>query len=305
MASALLGVVDDDHGDGVAALQLAQIGEQRCHLTAGVLIDAMQTHEGIEHQQARLQVGDGVVEASAVGREIQSHGGCGDDLDVEIGKAEAGGGADAVEPPAHDVERVLGGIEQNAAGAGDRSAIRRAASASNASPVSARTAGLPVAASKRRRITPALSRRDGLAVPAGGPVATAMNAVARGRNGRLKTHKTRELADIIGDDGMTVLWGCAFEDFVSSGSGERNVADDHLKRRGWKESAGARAYLRALRTSVMSLYEVSDEPKEGILVPMAEGRLWVDSGQFWLDRYGSQRAGRDWRPGFGYPWFVF
>jgi hypothetical protein len=29
----------------------------------------------------------------------------------------------------------------------------------------ARTAGLPVAASKRRRITPALSRRDGLAVP--------------------------------------------------------------------------------------------------------------------------------------------
>jgi hypothetical protein len=67
-----------------------------------------------------------------------------------------------------------------------------------------------------------------------------------------------ELADIIGDHGMTVLWGCAFEDFVSSGSGERNVADAYLKRRGWKESAGARAYIRALRTSVMSLYEVSD-----------------------------------------------
>ena len=57
-----------------------------------------------------------------------------------------------------------------------------------------------------------------------------------------------ELADIIGDHGM----------FVSSGSGERNVADEYLKRRGWKESAGARAYIRALRTSVMSLYEVSD-----------------------------------------------
>ena len=117
VASALLGVVDDDHGDGVAALQLSQIGEQRRHLTSGVLIDAMQTHQGIEDEQAQLQVGDGVVEASAVGREIQSYGGCGDDLDVEIGKAEAGGGADAVEPPAHDVERVLGGIEQNAAGA--------------------------------------------------------------------------------------------------------------------------------------------------------------------------------------------
>ena len=66
-----------------------------------------------------------------------------------------------------------------------------------------------------------------------------------------------ELADIIGDLGMTVLWGCAFEDFVSSSFGERNVADEYLKRRGWKESAGARAYIRALRTSVMSLYEVS------------------------------------------------
>ena len=100
-------MVDDDHGDGVAALQLSQIGEQRRHLTAGVLIDAMQTHEGIEHEQAWLQVGDGVVEASAVGREIQSHGGCGDDLDVEIGKAEAGGGADAVEPPAHPARKRL------------------------------------------------------------------------------------------------------------------------------------------------------------------------------------------------------
>ena len=67
-----------------------------------------------------------------------------------------------------------------------------------------------------------------------------------------------ELADVIGDHEMTALWGCAFEDFVSSGYGKRNVADEYLKRRGWKESAGERAYIRALRTSVMSLYEVSD-----------------------------------------------
>ena len=56
-----------------------------------------------------------------------------------------------------------------------------------------------------------------------------------------------ELADIIGDHGMTVLWGCAFEDFVSSGSGERNVADEYLKRRGWKESAGAERARDGLR----------------------------------------------------------
>src|SRR5271169_1181761 len=67
-----------------------------------------------------------------------------------------------------------------------------------------------------------------------------------------------ELADIIGDHGMSTLWGCAFEDLVSAGRAERNVADDYLKRRGWKESAGTRAYIEALRRSSMSLYEVSD-----------------------------------------------
>jgi hypothetical protein len=66
------------------------------------------------------------------------------------------------------------------------------------------------------------------------------------------------LAEIIGDHWMSTLWGCAFEDLVSAGRAERNVADDYLKRRGWKESAGTRAYIAALRRSSMSLYEVSD-----------------------------------------------
>ena len=66
-----------------------------------------------------------------------------------------------------------------------------------------------------------------------------------------------ELAEIVGDHGVSNLWGCAFEDFVSAGPDERNVAIDYLKRRGWKESAGTRAYVEALRRSTMSLYEVS------------------------------------------------
>jgi hypothetical protein len=67
-----------------------------------------------------------------------------------------------------------------------------------------------------------------------------------------------QLGQIIGDQWMSTLWGCAFEDFVASGQTERNVADDYLKRRGWKESVGTRAYIQALRCSTMSLYEVSD-----------------------------------------------
>ena len=94
----------------VAALQLAQIGEQRRDLPRRVLVDAMQAHERIEHHQARREDGDGLVEAFAVGREIEPHGGGGDHLDVEVGERDAGGGADAFESAAHDVECVLGGV---------------------------------------------------------------------------------------------------------------------------------------------------------------------------------------------------
>jgi len=55
------------------------------------------------------------------------------------------------------------------------------------------------------------------------------------------------------------LWGCVFEDFLSRDlPGDRNMVDDYLKRRGYKESASAKAYMKAIRNAVMSLYEVSD-----------------------------------------------
>ncbi|WP_353817167.1 hypothetical protein [Mesorhizobium sp.] len=69
-----------------------------------------------------------------------------------------------------------------------------------------------------------------------------------------------ELAEILGDERVMNLWGCAFEDFLTQDfDGEpSNIVDEYLKRRGWKENAQTRTYMGALRTSVMSLYEVSD-----------------------------------------------
>jgi len=68
-----------------------------------------------------------------------------------------------------------------------------------------------------------------------------------------------ELPELIGDQHLTVLWGCVFEDFLARNLDDgRNIVDDYLRRRGWKESASNKAYLVALRSSVMSLYEVSD-----------------------------------------------
>ena len=65
-------VVDDDDGDPVATLQIAQIGEQRGDLAADVFIDAVQPHEWVEDEQARLQPDDGFVEAGTVGIEVEA-----------------------------------------------------------------------------------------------------------------------------------------------------------------------------------------------------------------------------------------
>ena len=67
-----------------------------------------------------------------------------------------------------------------------------------------------------------------------------------------------ELSDIIGNDWVASLWGCAFEDFLTRDLDEfGNIVEDYLKRRGWNEKAHNKAYMTGLRTSVMSLYEVS------------------------------------------------
>jgi hypothetical protein len=109
-------MVDKHDGDGAATLQFAQEGEQRRDVAADVLIDAMQAHERIEDEQARLQPGDGFIETCTVGLEIEAQTGGGDHLHVEFGETDAGGGTDTFKAAADDVRGVFGGIEQDAAG---------------------------------------------------------------------------------------------------------------------------------------------------------------------------------------------
>ena len=88
----------------------------------------MQAHEGIEHQQARRQLRDGFIETRAIGRLIEPHRGCGDHMNVEIFQVARRGGTDALEPATHDMQRILGGIEQHPTrpGHGEAAQTRRA-----------------------------------------------------------------------------------------------------------------------------------------------------------------------------------
>ncbi len=69
-----------------------------------------------------------------------------------------------------------------------------------------------------------------------------------------------EIADILGD-AFNMVFGCVLEDFFAArfgDDGEKNIIDDYLKRRGWREKVPAKRYLEAIRDSVLSLYEVVD-----------------------------------------------
>jgi hypothetical protein len=68
-----------------------------------------------------------------------------------------------------------------------------------------------------------------------------------------------EIGAALGGGWGASLWGIAFEDFLGRelGPDGRNLVEEYLRRRGWNESAPTKAYLGGLRSSIMSLYEVS------------------------------------------------
>ncbi|MDO8943451.1 MAG: hypothetical protein Q7U75_09725, partial [Desulfobacterales bacterium] len=74
------------------------------------------------------------------------------------------------------------------------------------------------------------------------------------------------LGEMLGDHAMSAIFGAVFEDLLALDLPDgRNLADEYLRRRGWKESAGTRDYIAALRSTPISLFEVSDiVPGEGM-----------------------------------------
>ena len=86
--------------DVEAALELAQVREQRRDLTGQILVDAVQSDKGIEHEQ--LGAHSAMVSVSASRSRSSRRG---DDVDVEFVEHATGGARDAGEPLPHDVER--------------------------------------------------------------------------------------------------------------------------------------------------------------------------------------------------------
>ena len=108
---------------------------------------------------------------------------------------------------------------------------------------------------------------------------------------------------------LHMLYGFSFEDlatyrFTSDG---RNLIEDFLKRRGWREGVRGRRYLRQLSESVLSLYEVQSVVPGSYcdVVDLVRGgepvRVYEKSGTSNLARW--DRIGTRVLPGSGKPLF--
>jgi len=66
-----------------------------------------------------------------------------------------------------------------------------------------------------------------------------------------------DLPEVLGD-AFPGLFGCVLEDCLTCNFGpdERSIVEDYIKRRGFKERAPVKSYLRALQRSVMSVYQI-------------------------------------------------
>nr|CRH05918.1 protein of unknown function [Candidatus Magnetococcus massalia] len=69
-----------------------------------------------------------------------------------------------------------------------------------------------------------------------------------------------DLLDLLGEEAFATLWGSILEDFATKSLPPENktVVDHLLKRRAWKLPYLGKEYLKALKNSHRSLYEVTD-----------------------------------------------
>jgi len=116
MSGTFAGVVDEQDGGCMAALQATQESEQRSDVRGDILVDAVDSDEGIENEEFWPQAGNGLLQPFLVLRQIEPDFRGGNDVDVEGLERDLGGRGNSCDATAHLVESILGGKEQDGSG---------------------------------------------------------------------------------------------------------------------------------------------------------------------------------------------
>jgi hypothetical protein len=118
----LAGMVYEDHSAVMGALELAQVAQQFGDIGGGIFIEAVQSDQGIEKEQAWLIALEGFVEAALIGAEVQAQAWCGDGKKRERSDVEAPVPAERQNAAANGGQGILSQIDQDRALGIDREA---------------------------------------------------------------------------------------------------------------------------------------------------------------------------------------
>jgi hypothetical protein len=77
----LAGMVSDNDRQVIGALQGPQRAENRGHVARLVFVHLMQADKGVQEEQAGHSAAYGLGQTLLIDRQIQTHCGCGDDVD--------------------------------------------------------------------------------------------------------------------------------------------------------------------------------------------------------------------------------
>jgi hypothetical protein len=111
-AALLADVVDEDDGDAVGALELAEIGEEAGHFLSVVLVQGMEAHEWVEEEQAGVERLDRRREPSTLERVVEAERRDGEEMQVEASERDSTVATDPVDAIADLLEGVLGQVDK-------------------------------------------------------------------------------------------------------------------------------------------------------------------------------------------------
>ncbi len=106
-------MVHQQDGAVVDSLQFAQIPEQWRDLVGCVFIDTVQANEGVKDEQGRADVGNGLLQALLILRDIEEQPWSRDDEQRQLLDIDLGGRTDAFDALTHHRQRILGRKQQH------------------------------------------------------------------------------------------------------------------------------------------------------------------------------------------------
>ena len=93
MAGSLSGVVDEDDGEMEPSLKLPEVTEDGGDLGGKILVDSVESDEGVEEKEPGPEAVEGIDEAVLVELGVEPQRRCGDHVDIERGEIELEVGA--------------------------------------------------------------------------------------------------------------------------------------------------------------------------------------------------------------------